>query len=430
MPARRSRVHQPLAFRGLLVAVALALLASGVGRAQPLALDELQRSALAASVDAAARASDLSSALRDLERAERDPLATPLERLQAAHAVAAARAALTAAELATELATLQRVTAVLEALDAQRAADGSAEVSARQQAADEVRAHAGAITGVDLARSTSSAEAAARSARDAAASLELAWSELALLVALPAPELVAAGLQPLSGDLPALPLLEAFIAEALEGHAGLAAARRGLEVAEIRLAGADHEGTAPNVLSALCADEECAVEPAPRRGRSAPPHRGHRRQRAPPAPRHLPVDEPGLRPPCRRRRRRGHRRDDARGAARPRRGGGARAARASAGRARSRPRGCDPARGAARCVGGVVPDGAGEAGGLAGSASRGQPGASTRVCGCGLLPTSGQVRDAQVGPLHREVLDQERSVAAVRQVLAAEEASAVDQGPR
>jgi hypothetical protein len=258
MPARRSRVHQPLAFRGLLVAVALALLASGVGRAQPLALDELQRSALAASVDAAARASDLSSALRDLERAERDPLATPLERLQAAHAVAAARAALTAAELATELATLQRVTAVLEALDAQRAADGSAEVSARQQAADEVRAHAGVITGVDLARSTSSAEAAARSARDAAASLELAWSELALLVALPAPELVAAGLQPLSGDLPALPLLEAFIAEALEGHAGLAAARRGLEVAEIRLAGADHEGTAPNVLSALRADEAAA----------------------------------------------------------------------------------------------------------------------------------------------------------------------------
>jgi outer membrane protein TolC len=243
----------------LLLAGAMAVASAAAQHAaSPRTLEEIHGLALASSVDVASRTNDVAAAERDRERAGRDPLATALERLQAQHAVAAAREALEAARASNRLTTLQRVVAVLEAVDAQATAVGAGEVAERQLAADRVRAEAGMITSVDLDRSNAAADAARRSVSDALAAVSLARSELGLMVGLAADDLASAGLEPLSVDLPTLPPLDDVLAESRTTHAGMASAIRALEVVEVRLAGSDHEGTAPNALATLRTDRDAS----------------------------------------------------------------------------------------------------------------------------------------------------------------------------
>jgi hypothetical protein len=223
----------------------------------PLALEEAQELAVAASAQVAERRADLTSAERDHDRALRDPLATRLERIEAEHAVAAAAQALDASVLDARVVALQRFVAVLEAEDAVTAALGAAGVAERQLAADRVRAEAGVLTELDLARAEQEAASAARAVSDAETTLSLAWSELAIVLGIGVGELEAAGLSPLPATRPVLPSLEQLQAQNVP-HAAIAAAERGLQVARIRLAGGAHEGTPPNVLAALEADVEHA----------------------------------------------------------------------------------------------------------------------------------------------------------------------------
>jgi outer membrane protein TolC len=223
----------------------------------PMAMEEAQERAVAASAEVAERRADRASAERDLERALRDPLATRLERIEAEHAVAAAARALDAAVLDARIAAVQRFVAVLEAEDAVAAAHGAAEVAERQLAADRVRAEAGVLTDLDLTRAEQEAASAARAVSDADTTLSLAWAELAIVLGIPVGELEPHGLSPIDVTLPELPGIDQLQAQTAP-HAGIAAAERALQVARIRLAGGAHEGTPPNVLAGLEADVEHA----------------------------------------------------------------------------------------------------------------------------------------------------------------------------
>lgn len=243
------------AARATLVAVLLCTALTAAAQAQdaagPLALDAVHEAAVASSLDVSTRHADLAAARRHLDRAQRDPLATGLERLQAEHAVAAAEEAVVLAEAATRIMALQRHVAVLEAQDAVAAADGAAEIAERQLAADRVRFEAGVITALDLQRTEAEHESMLRALRDARSALDLAWSELSITLARPGQELRGAGLAPLPTTLPELPNLDTVLALDGSHHATLAAADRAAELAAVRLAGSDHEGTAPNDLAAL-----------------------------------------------------------------------------------------------------------------------------------------------------------------------------------
>jgi outer membrane protein TolC len=241
----------------VVLALVLALPLVQAEELAPLTLAEANALALANAADVAAAAADLHSAERGLDRAERDPLATGMERMQARHARDAAVAALAAAERSLAVNTLQRFTDVLEGEATVRDARDQADVAARQLAAERVRAEAGLITALDLSRSEADAERAERGAREAVSAQALRWSELALHLGVPVDDVRARGVAPIDETPPALETLEALAERAglhapvgAAKHAAVAGAERALEVARVQLAGSDHEAASPNAVAA------------------------------------------------------------------------------------------------------------------------------------------------------------------------------------
>ena len=246
LPAR------PLAVLVLVAALVTPVLAQSAPA--PLDLDAAWSRAPEVSADVATRRNDLDVASRTAARAELDPLATGLERLQAEQGLAAAVAALASAERSARIAALQAYVAVIQAIDAEAQAVVRADLGQRNLAAARVRHEAGAITDLALSQAAADADAAERAARDAATDLAFAWSDLAAVVGIPADELRAAGLATVPTALPELPDLERGLASLATAHAGIAAAERALALAELRLRGVDHEGSSPNAISDARAD--------------------------------------------------------------------------------------------------------------------------------------------------------------------------------
>ena len=206
------------------------------------------------STDVATRRIDVDVAARTAARAELDPLATGLERLQAEQGLAAAAASLASADRTARISTLQAYVAVIQAIDAAEEAGVRADLAQRNLAAARVRHEAGAITDLALSQSTTDAEAAERAARDAATDLAFAWGDIAAVVGVPADELLAGGLAPVSAELAQLPDLDRDLESLATVHAGIAAADRALALAELRLRGTDHEGSSPNAVADALAD--------------------------------------------------------------------------------------------------------------------------------------------------------------------------------
>jgi hypothetical protein len=206
------------------------------------------------STDVATRRIDLDIANRTATRARLDPLATGLERLQAEQGLAAAAASLASAERAARISALQAYVAVIQAIDGAEEALVRADLAQRNLAAARVRHEAGAITDLAMSQSGADAEAAERAARDAATELAFAWGDLAAVVGGLADELRAGGLAPVSTDLAVLPDLDRDIATLATVHAGIASAERALALAELRLRGADHDGSSPNAVADARAD--------------------------------------------------------------------------------------------------------------------------------------------------------------------------------
>jgi outer membrane protein, heavy metal efflux system len=246
LPAR------PLAVLVLVAALATPVLAQSAPA--PLDLDAAWSRAPEVSADVATRRIDLDIASRTAARAELDPLATGLERLQAEQGLAAAVAALASAERSARIAALQAYVAVIQAIDAEAQAVVRADLGQRNLAAARVRHEAGAITDLALSQAAADADSAERAARDAATDLAFAWSDLAAVVGIPADELRATGLAPVPPALPELPDLERGLASLASAHTGIAAAERALALAELRLRGVDHEGSSPNAVADARAD--------------------------------------------------------------------------------------------------------------------------------------------------------------------------------
>jgi outer membrane protein, heavy metal efflux system len=238
----------------LLLLMVLAAPALSQGAPAPLDLDTAWSRAPEMSADVATRRIDLEVASRTAARAELDPLATGLERLQAEQGLAAAADSLASAERSARASALQAYVAVIQARDAEAQAAVRADLAQRNLAAARVRHEAGAITDLALSQAAADAETAERAARDAATDVAFAWSDLAAIVGIPADELRAAGLAPVPADLPELPDLERDLADLASVHAGIATAERALALAELRLRGVDHEGSSPNAISDARAD--------------------------------------------------------------------------------------------------------------------------------------------------------------------------------
>ena len=258
--AAATRLHALPLSRAVALALVLVVTGGGaivVAQDEPaLALAEATELARGNALDITSASSDLLAAERDLERALRDPLATDLERLQAQHARAAAAEALAAAERSLHVTTLQHITTVLESEATLRDAHAQADVAQRQLEADRVRAEAGTMTELDLARSATDAGRAQRAALEAESEHAIRWSELALHLGEDVADLRARGLAPIDASPPSLPQREALLERAglhdeagSAAHAGVAAASRALAVARVQLAGSDHEAAAPNVVA-------------------------------------------------------------------------------------------------------------------------------------------------------------------------------------
>jgi len=221
----------------------------------PLTLDEALHLARSHSFEVTTAEADVVAARRDLERVERDPLATGLERIQVGHALEASIETLAAAERSLRVATLQRFAEVLEGAAAVRDARDQADVAVRTLAADRVRAEAGVITALDLARSESDAERAERTAREAASDQAMRWSELALHLGVGVDTVRARGLAPIIAEPPPLDDVDAVLERSAEPTGGVhrpasvASAERALEIARVQLAGIDHEAASPNAVA-------------------------------------------------------------------------------------------------------------------------------------------------------------------------------------
>jgi hypothetical protein len=233
----------------------------------PLTLDEALHMARSHALEIATAEADVVAARRDLERVQRDPLATGLERVQVGHVLEASSETLAAAERTLRVTTLQRFTDVLEGLATVRDAHDQADVAARTLAAERVRAEAGLVTALDLARSEGDAERAERTAREAESDQALSWTELSLHVGVAGDDLRGRGLAPIDDEPPSLADLDALLERAAEPAPGadrsasVASAERALAIARIQLAGIDHEAASPNAV----ADARDAVLAAERR---------------------------------------------------------------------------------------------------------------------------------------------------------------------
>jgi len=243
---------------GLVIALVLTLASAN---AAPLTLEEAFARAIGAASDVATRAANLATAERDVQRAERDPLATAFERRQLEHALASARSDLAASEASAVGNALAAVIRVIERRDALDEAALRFEIAAANLAAARVRLDAGVITPLALDQAVSDAAAAERSARSAAADLDLAWLELAVVIGWPHGELHALDVAHLRVDVPPPPDLDADLRALADIHAGVASAQRNRELAELRAAGLMHAASSPNTI----ADAEEAVRAAERR---------------------------------------------------------------------------------------------------------------------------------------------------------------------
>lgn len=243
--ARFTRAHLAgaRAARRLAVVVLFgsALAAVSVATAQdqaPLDRSAAETAAVAASSDVRTAELDVEAARRDLARVEVDPTTLRVARLNAQHAVEAAEDALRNARAAARDAGADAFESALQARDAVAIATTALGIARTEAEAVRIRLEAGAATESDVARADDAARAAERDVADAERSYALALDRLALRMGRTA---IVAPLAEPDGDT-AVPALDDVLARVGE-NAAVRSARRGVALAEARLAAVDVDFT-------------------------------------------------------------------------------------------------------------------------------------------------------------------------------------------
>lgn len=217
-----------------LLLAALLSLGSVLASSAPLSLTDARRLAAENSPQVGTARATADNALRSLERAEADPLATPLELLRARNSSLNADAALQGAVLNAESEALNAFTAVLEAASTLRSAELGLETAGITADAAQIRLNAGAATQLDVDRASNDLSSAERRYGEALTTLDLARSNLASVLGSSAD----VELQPVSEPAPTAPLEEAL--QQLErDNPQLVQARQAVAIAELELAAAD-----------------------------------------------------------------------------------------------------------------------------------------------------------------------------------------------
>lgn len=213
---------------------ALLSLGSVLAASESLSLTDARRLAAENSPQVGTARAASQSARRSLERAEADPLVTPLALLRARNGSANADAALQSAILNAESEALGAFTAALDAANTLRSAELALEMAGITADAARIRLNAGAATQLDLDRASNDLSSAERRHAEALTALELARSSLASLLGSDAD----VKLQPVSEPAPTAPLEEVLL-QLQRSNPQLAQARQAVEIAELELAAAD-----------------------------------------------------------------------------------------------------------------------------------------------------------------------------------------------
>ena len=205
----------------------------------PLDLETAFARAIEVAADVRTAQLDLAAAERELSRAEADPTTLRVPRLNAEHAVEAARDDLRNARAVSRDATSDAYETVLEAEDTAQIAEAALAIARIEAEAARIRLDAGAATRSDVDRAEDAVRSAERDSRDANQALELARDRLASRLAvdeLPPLAELDDGLQVPTAD-------EAL--GRLDENASLRTARRSVVVAEARLEAVDVAFTVP-----------------------------------------------------------------------------------------------------------------------------------------------------------------------------------------
>jgi outer membrane protein len=178
---------------------------------------------------------DLASAERDAQRVAADPTSLRVARLQAEHAVARARSALSGAVAGAGDAAIRAYTDALEADDRLAIAEAALAIATTTRVAAGIQFDAGAATQLDVDRSDNDLASAERDLLDARAARMLAYDRLASLLGRPGDDL-ALEAAPAAGSVPPL---EGFVA-GLDDNAQLLAAAQQAALAEAQFAAVDN----------------------------------------------------------------------------------------------------------------------------------------------------------------------------------------------
>lgn len=184
--------------------------------------------------DVATARINLESSSRDLSRLKQDPLALRIPILQAEHALEQARQSLELAILSAEHRVASAYASAKEAEFSLALSQAQLAINQIQLEATQIRFEAGAATQLDLERAQNTFASAQRELRDSEQARNLAFDQLASLVALDQQILLTEAL-----PLTEVVSLESILAR-LESHSSVTRARQNLELAHAQLAAIDN----------------------------------------------------------------------------------------------------------------------------------------------------------------------------------------------
>ncbi len=236
----------------LVTLLQLLLLAPGLAQEAALGFVEALQRAPQLSAEVIAARAEVVTAEQGLTRSEADPLALRLERVQAQQRLESAASALKAAQLAAQGAVADGYFAALEAAEALALARASLEIATITLEANQIRFEAGAATRLDVERAQNALFAARRAAGDAEQSRRLAHGNLASLLG--AETLKLSRELEVSGRVPEL---ETVLA-GLEAVPQVLAAQQEVTLAEVTLAATDNPYSARADINAARAALENA----------------------------------------------------------------------------------------------------------------------------------------------------------------------------
>lgn len=205
----------------------------------PLTLAQALELAPSSDPDVIAAEADLVAAERALSRQLADPLALEVADLEAESAAESARASLASARLTNRSETSSLFFAVLNADVTKRVAAKTLALARSEGQAAQIRADAGAASGLELLQAENTFAAAQRGAQGADEASLLAYRELADATGLSTTELLLRGLGQLETNVPTVPSLATSLARAQRENSDVAAARRAVQLAQARLEASD-----------------------------------------------------------------------------------------------------------------------------------------------------------------------------------------------